>query len=320
MNALLALVLTAADPAGSTAKIGVALGTVELKPAAAPEYAAAAAGAAVENDVWVRTGADGRAALDFADGTELRLDQNTELHVQGPRKVVLKAGVVYARIAQKPDLFVLETKFAPMETSGGLFEVKFIHRDPNSPEFKKVSRTVTEIMTMEGKINVKSRKYAQIVTAGYHCDMVDSQLNTPDPNPNPMIMTAWVNPILAARGAAAGAEMQLRADTYMSRLGQTEQNDPCEAALRGLGASAVPALLDYFKFPATTGDAPRRRAAARVLADVCPPSSADALLKLLKEADAEVKASGVKGLQRLTGKDHGADEKAWAETIKGVRQ
>ena len=37
------------------------------------------------------------------------------------------------------------------------------------------------------------------------------------------------------------------------------------------------------------------------------------------EADAEVKASAVKGLERLTGKSLGADEKAWAEAIKGLR-
>lgn len=318
MNALLALALLAGDPAASTAKIGVALGTVELKPAEAADYAAAAAGTAVEDGVWVRT-VEGQAALDFADGTELRLDRNTELQVQGPRKVVLKTGTIYARIAAKADLFVLETRFAPMETAGGLFEVKFIQRDPNSPEFRKVSRTVTEIMSMEGKINVKSRKYAQVVTAGYNCDMIDQQLNTPDPNPNPMIATAWVNPILAARGGAGSAELQLRAETYMSRLAQKEQDDPCETALRGLGAFAAPVLLDYFKFPATAGEAVRRRAAARVLADVCPASSADALLKLLKEADGDVKASAVKGLQRLTGKDHGTDEKAWTEALKGLR-
>lgn len=318
MNALLALALAVSDPAASTATIGVMLGTVELKPAAAAEYAAATAGAAVESDVWVRTGAASQAAIDFADGTELRLDQNTEIHLQGPRKVALKIGAVFARITQKRDIFVFETKFAPMETAGGTFEFKFIQRDPNSPEYKQVSRTVTSVMTLDGKINVKSRKYAQFVTAGYNCNMIDFQLNTPDPNPNPMIHTAWVNPILAARGSAAGAEISIRAENYISRLADAPQNDPCEAGLRALGAAAAPALVDYFKFPATSRETVRRRAAARVLADVCPPASAGALVKMLKEADAEVKAAAAKGLQRLTGKDHGMDEKAWAEAIKGL--
>ena len=77
MSLLLALAVLSADPSDPAAKLGVLLGAVEIKAAGAAEYAPATAGAAIENDTWVRTGPGARAALDFADGTELRLNENT---------------------------------------------------------------------------------------------------------------------------------------------------------------------------------------------------------------------------------------------------
>ena len=67
------------------AKLTVALGAVQGKGPAQPDWAPLAAGADLEAGSALRTGAGVRAALDFTDGSELRLDENTELTLEQPR-------------------------------------------------------------------------------------------------------------------------------------------------------------------------------------------------------------------------------------------
>lgn len=310
--ALAVALLAGPDPAPrGVAKLGVALGAVESKAGEAGAYAPLAAGADLEADAFVRTGPGGRAALDFPDGTELRLDENTELHVQGPRKVALKLGGVYAVVAaDEAQPFEVTTQYAPLRAGAGTFSASFAKRDPNSKEYKTLSRTETIVWVFDGKVNVISKRYAQFVTAGYTCNLVDAQLNTPDPMEHPYLPTRWVHGILAARGKATD-EVARRARGMLDRLGTVEKDDPNEAGLRDLGALAAPTLATYFKYPA--GGLPaRRRAAARVLADVAPADAAPTLLPLLKDADAAVRQAGARGLKRLTGDDLGKDEAWWA--------
>jgi hypothetical protein len=297
-----------AAPRGA-AKLGVVVGTVETKTGEAGAYAPAAAGAELEADVFVRTGPGARAALDFADGTELRLHENTELHLQGARKAALKLGSVFALVAKdEAQPFEITTQYAPLKAGSGTFLATFLKRDPASKEYKMVSRTETIVAVLAGKVNVISKRYAQFVTAGYICNMVDAQLNTPDPIPEPYLITGWVHEILAARGKA-GQEAAQRANGMIGRMSGAEK-DPFEAGLRGLGALGVPEMSAYLKYPGTGTDHPRRRAVARVLADVAP--AAPSLLPLLKDADGQVRQAGARGLKRLTGEDLGKDEAWWA--------
>lgn len=316
--ALILALVAGAEPPRAVAKLGVVVGTVESKVGEAGAYAPAAAGLDLEADTFVRTGPASRAAIDFPDGSELRLHENTELVVQGARKVSLKLGTSFAVVAlNAAQEFEVTTPFAPLRTASGAFAASFTKRDPNNPLFKTVSRTETSISAFDGKVNVVSKRYAQYLTAGYTCTLVDAQLNTPDPSIEPMVQTRWVHEILAARGKPT-EETGRRARAMLDRLGAVEKDDPNEAGLRGLGALAAPDLARYLKFPAGSFELARRRAAARVLADVAPADAAPSLLPLLKEADAQVRQSGARGLKRLTGEDLGKDEAWWAGDTAAV--
>ncbi len=316
--AMLLVLAAGAESPRAVAKLGIVVGSVETKAGEAGAYAPAAAGLDLEADAYVRTGPASRAAIDFPDGTELRLHENTELVVQGARKVSLTLGATFNVIARhETQEFEVTTPFAPLRTASGSFAASFRKRDPNSPEFKTVSRTETIVSTFDGKVNVVSKRYAQFLTAGYTCKLVDAQLNTPDPTRQPMIQTRWVHEILAARGKAT-AETGRRCAAMLERLGVVANEDPCEAGLRGLGALAAPDLAKHFTYPAAAGDQARRRTIARVLADVAPPDTAPTLLPLLKDADAEVRQAGARGLKRLTGEDLGKDEAWWAGDTAAV--
>ena len=311
--ALALALLAGTDPTPrAVAKLGVLVGTVDTKAGEAGTYAPAAAGAELEADVVVRTGPGARAALDFADGTELRLHENTELHLQDARKTVLKLGSVFALVARnEAQPFEITTPYAPMKAASGTFLVTFLKRDPASREYKMVSRTETIIAVLAGKVNVISKRYAQFVTAGYICNLIDAQLNTPDPISEPYLSTRWIHEILAARGKATDEATQ-RAGGMINRMSGAEKDDPYEAGLRGLGALALPEIAGYLKFPSAATELPRRRAIARVLSDVAPPDAPASLLVLLKDPDAQIRQAGARGLKRLTGEDLGKDEAYWA--------
>jgi hypothetical protein len=310
MTLLAALALLASpDAPRGVAKVSVVIGVVETKAGEAGTYAPATAGADLEPGTFVRTGPGGKAALDFADGSELRLNQNTELEVQGPRKASLKIGGYYALIKKDEAVFEVVTPFAPLKTQEAVYAASFEKRDPSDPLFKTVSRTETKIATFENKVQVVSKRYAQYLTAGYSCNLVDASLNTPDPTLRPMLATRWVHPILLARGKTSD-EAAMRTTAMLDRLGAVEANDPSEAGLRDLGELAAPELAKYVKIPTGAGDLPRRRVAARVLADIA--KNPLDLLPTLRDPDAQIRISGANGLKRLTGEDLGKDDAFWS--------
>lgn len=308
MTLLLCALLESGETARAVAKLSVILGAVETKVGEAGTYAPATAPLDLEADTFVKTGPGARAAIDFPDGSELRLNENTELVVQGGRKASLKIGAYYALI-KKGETFDILTPFAPMKAAEAVYAASFERRDPKDPLYKTVSRTETKLSIFEGKVQVVSKRYAQFVTAGYSCNLVDAQLNTPDPTLNPMLITRWTHPILVARGKPSD-EIGLRANAMLDRLGSVAADDPSEAGLRDLGEYAAPALAQFVKIPTGPSDLPRRRAAVRVLADVA--KDPLQLLPTLRDPDAQVRISGAKGLKRLTGEDLGKDDAYWS--------
>lgn len=309
MTLLFLALLESSESARAAAKLSIVIGTVESKVGEAGTYAPAAAGLDLEADMYVKTGPGARAALDFPDGSELRLNENAELKIDGARKVTLKIGAYYAVVKKGDADFEVTTPFAPLRAKEAVYAASFEKRDPNDPLFKTVSRTETKISVFESKVNVVSKRYAQFLTAGYSCNLVDAQLNTPDPTDQPMLLTRWTHPILVARGKASD-ETSLRASAMLDRLGSVEKNDPNEAGLRDLGEFAAPTLAMYVKTPGGASELSRRRAAARVLSDVA--KNPLDLLPTLRDPDAQVRLSGAKGLKRITGEDLGKDEAFWS--------
>ena len=73
----------------------------------------------------------------------------------------------------------------------------------------------------------------------------------------------------------------------------------------------APPLTRYLQSERSRGNAPRRRMAARILADLAQPWSIKDLIGLLQDADPEVRSQAAAGLRRLTGHTFGMDPAQW---------
>lgn len=317
MGCLLAVLAASALQAenSTVAKLGTAIGTVEMRTPADAPYAPMTPGQGVAGGSWIRTAAGAKAIFDGADGTELRVDEGTELQLSS-RRLELVKGRFQLRVPSGP-AFAIKTKFSPMEIASGWVEISFRERAPDDPLRKTVSRTVTQVICLDGVISVGSRRYTQKLTPGYFCELVDSQLNTPDPAPESVLASAWIHELLLARDPRH-PEMAQRFQTLVRLLGQTRAPQ-AEEVLRALGEKSVPFLAEYLKGPPGPLDAERRRRAAGILADAAPPGAAGDLVEILGDPDPEVRARTAGGLERLTGSNLGFDAAYWrgADIEKG---
>jgi hypothetical protein len=305
----LALALLAgALPAGNEpaiGKLGIALGAVEAKAAGQADFSPLAAGAAIEAGMSVRTGKGVRGAIDFADGSEFRLDEEVLLVFDGPRKLTLLKGQIYARIAEGAP-FLLHSEFSDIFTAQADLDLLFSPRVPNTDQL-----AVTRLFVFLGKTEVKGRRYRQEVSTGYTCSLLGTQLNTPDNMGDPFLPTVWMHPILVARGAEVAPEVDRRVRGMVSRLARTPENDPFEAALKSLGDASFAFIGQYLSTPSNPADAARRIAAARVMGEAATAATAAKLLPLLDNELPEVRVAAAKGLARVAGTDLGSGDAYW---------
>lgn len=300
-------------PRRALAKLALASGTVDARAEADADYKALATGSEIAARTWVRTGAKSKAAFDFGDGTELRVNENSEIFVEDARRLELKVGQIYlVAVKTAPSPFKIKTQFSPIEFAGGSLDASFIHRDPNDPAAKTVSKTVTTVVVLDGTVEVGSRRYNQKLTPGYWCTLVDATLNTPDPIGDPTVPTRWVHDLLLQRGKMT-LEIESRLQNMLQMLGRypKTEEDLSEKGYRSLGELSAPFLAKYLKIPPSPTETTRRRAATRVLADLAGRAQAPDLALTLRDADAETRVAAARGLERLAGTNQRFDEAFW---------
>jgi hypothetical protein len=299
-------------------KTAVVIGTVEARTPADADFKPLAAGASIDDQTWVRTGPKSKAAFELADGSEVRVNEKSEVLIHAGRKLEIKVGEVFVKVSAGP-VFDVKCQFTTAQCDPGLVDISFVHRDPADPARNSISKTVTTVQCYEGKVRVPSRRYTQNVDAGYMCHMMDSQLNTPERAYEASLSSAWVHEILAARGPG-NAELLSRAKELVRMLGSSRAAK-AEEVLKTLGEHATPALVEALKAPPKTYSVAARRASAKLLAASASASSAGDLVAGLKDADVEVRVDVAKGLARISGGDFSYDEKYWrgTDTASGVK-
>ena len=299
---MIAVVLSCLLAAQEAAKVTLIVGGpgLEAKAPDASAFQPLAHGVGVAAGASLRTGAGVKAVLEFADGTELRVGENTELRIAEARKIDFRKGRVYVRIAPGAP-FVLQSEFAPITAESATLDLLFHPPIPGGP------KSLTALHVFEGTAEVRVRRYGQKVGAGYQCTLVDAQLNTPDVISEGVLETHWVHALLRERGRAT-PEVEWRTKEMLQELSVQAKDDPYEWALRSLGELAVPVLADFLRRP---GEGPRRIAAAKIVGEVATAKSAPLLLALLGSAEAETRVQAAKALARAAGKDLGFPETYW---------
>ena len=90
MLALLASLLLADLADGG--KVVLLQGTIETKAPADPDFKPLKAGDAIEDLASIRTAAKSKGLLSLPGGVELRMNEQTELALEAPRKILIKKG------------------------------------------------------------------------------------------------------------------------------------------------------------------------------------------------------------------------------------
>ncbi len=300
MLALLAALLLASTADG---KATVIQGSVEAKPANA-EFAALTAGMPVTAGTTLRTGAGGKALIEFGGGYELRLNEKTEIVLETDKKMLLVRGRVYFKVPKAAAPVDIATELHPMKLDQCMADITYTPRVPNG------APAATAFMVLEGKMQAFSKKFSPVITSGWVATGYGSQLNTPDTIRNMAIDTEWVHSLLVARGTM-DEETAMRTDELIAILSK-ESPDPAEPPLRSLGELAAPGIARFLSKTFLIETQVKRRAvAAQALADAATIKSAPLLVPLLSHKEAGVRVQGGRGLARIAGKDLGYGEDFW---------
>jgi len=312
MLALLAALLIGEDSArtaGGPATLAILQGTIETSVGgtATPPIKP---GDSVDAGTLIKTNAGSRATFVMADGSELRINENTSVSIEGPRKFDLKFGRIFVKIVQTTPPFEINTEHVPIFINQALADIEFSQRVPNG------APAATTIRVVEGSANTTSKKFKARITAGFYNTAIGSQLNTPDPMGNSSLTTAWIHPLLVERGVA-DEETQARAMELIEILGRESSNDPAEAALRLLADLATAELVRFLTKTANGPQPARRTAAVRIIAETGTMKSAAGMVSLLQNPEASTRVVAAQGLARLAGKDLGFNEAYWkGETLE----
>jgi hypothetical protein len=320
MLAILAALLIA-DP-DVTITAAVVQGTVESKATPDAQFVPVKAGAQIPLGSLLHTGAGAKALFEIPGSFELRVNEQTEIVVEGDRKMLLKSGRVFLKIPKAAAPFEIATDLHPVKIDECVMDMEYKPRVPNGPP------AATTYMVLEGKMQTFSKKFSPVISAGWWATGFGGQLNTPDSIRNSAMDTAWVHSLLVERGKT-DEETLLRTDELLTILANVKENDPAEAALRSLGELAAPGIARWLGRSVLETQVARRAAASRTLADAATMKSAPLLSGLLTHEEAQVRVILARGLTRLAGgKDLGyndgywkgdkleAGQKAWEEWVK----
>lgn len=296
MALLAALLLTVADPVG---KVAI------LQGAATANDVPLKSGDPVEAGAVIKTVGGTRVAIDFPDGCELRINENTQITVVGPRKLDLKEGRFFIRVVKGAAKFEIQTQHFPIEVAQqAVLDIKFKDRVPNGDP------AATAIMCLEGKAFAQGPRFPLNLFAGFWASGVGKQLNTPDPLKNGALDTSWVHPLLLERGKES-EETANRAMELINILGK-ETPDPVEPAMKTLGDFVTPELVRFLQRSTLPQQMAKRAAATRIIAEAGTMKSASALAGLLQHPEPEVRVIAAQGLARLAGgKDQGFNDAYW---------
>ena len=319
MLALLASLLLADLADGG--KVALLQGTIETKGAADADFRPLKVGEAVEEICSIRTPAKSKALLNLPGGVELRINEQTEIALEGARKIQIKKGRLMLLVPKGPPPFEIRTEHHPMKTEGCTVDISYQPRVPNG------APATLYIMVLEGNVKAFARNFTPVIYPGYVASAFGTQLNTPDSVRNGSMDTEWVHSLLVEQGQQT-EETQNRTIELISILSKQAQDDPAEAALRSLGELAAPEIARWLGRSYLETQVARRKAAARALADAATLKSAPLLAGLLTHQDPQVRVLVAGGLARLAGKDLGykddywkgdkieAGQKAWEDWVK----
>jgi hypothetical protein len=298
-------VVVARPATQSVGQLALATGAVFVCPSDSQQWRPLESGGAVEAGMKVRTGPKVRCEFKLADGSEVRLNTDTEVMLPAARRVEVAAGQVFSSVQKQSDGAPFVVNAAPARTMmtalGTAFDVTC----------QSGSATLTVV---EGSVKVESAGNENVIAGGESLTISGGQFGDKKQVDNLMRATQWVDEILVLKGRD-NPELARRIDDIFAQLGHEKMWYLQAQEVRRLGDHCVVPLTRYIQSDRskTPDEQMKRREAARIVGDVATTWAIPELINLLADADGDVRYSAAVALQRLTGQSLGRRPEQWRD-------
>jgi ferric-dicitrate binding protein FerR (iron transport regulator) len=285
----------------AVARLALATGAVEVLPPGG-EWQPLATGASIPPNTRVRTADKVRCEFVLADGSELRLNANSEVKFNSNRAADLLGGQIFSSLSPGNVPFTVGAAQATITGAGVQFDLAVPQQD----------RAVVTVVSGSTRIVGRDKAAAQTVGSGQRMTIVAGDAGRKEQVYDLMVATNWVNELLMMKGRDT-AELRSRIDGLFAQIGHEKMATMYEAEIRALGDHCFIPLTRYVQSEASkrADQQHKRITAARILSDVATPWCIPELIGLLKDHDGEVRYFAARALQRLTQTGQGYSPDDW---------
>jgi anti-sigma factor RsiW len=289
-------------------QLALATGAVFVCPSGSDDWRPLESGGVVPAGIKVRTGPSVRCEFKMVDGSEVRLNAQTEVTLASARRVEVAGGQVFSSVRRQPEGEQFVVRAGPADATltalGTSFDVSCSPRQ-------------TTLTVVEGSVKLEAAGGAADVVKGGEAITLDDGGRFGEKRQVESLMraTQWVDEILVLKGRD-NPELAKRIDDIFAQLGHEKMWHLNAQEVRRLGDHCVVPLTRYIQSERSRGgsvDEMKRREAARIVCDVATTWAIPELINLLSDADGDVRYNAAKALQRLTGQSHGLRPEQWRD-------
>jgi hypothetical protein len=260
----------------------------------------------VDTGATLRTGADVRCEFATPEGSQIRMNAETEVRVSDQRQFELTKGQLWSCVREGQPPLAVKAANATITAQEAQFDLA-----------KQNGEAVLTVV--QGTATVRDKQGERTVEAGQRVTLVDGQIAEDRRALDAILDTSWVHEVLLLKGSD-DPEYIDRMNRLLARIGEAKLSILYEEEIRRQGDACVSPLVSYVQSDQSREQTDKRRRAARIVADVAQPRSIPDLVNLLSDEDSFVRRSAAEGLLRLTGHDHGRPPPEWqTETWAGCQ-
>jgi ferric-dicitrate binding protein FerR (iron transport regulator) len=295
-------------PQASKTQLVFAKGAIEMLAPADDTWRPLATGGSVDPQTRVRTGASGRCEFRTPDGSEVRLNGNTELVFHTNRKLELAQGQVWSNVAEDDEPYQIDVPQAQAKVTA------------LGTQFDLACGVLATVLTVvQGTTRVEGSSSRVDVHFGEQAKIVAGAVAERRRVHDLVVATSWVHEILMLKGHD-NAELAKRMDDMLAQIGNAKMSFMVEKEILQLGDHCVLPLTRFIQSAESKQDRQKRANAARILAKIARPWSVEDLIGLLDDHDREVRFHAAKALERLTdGQTHGLTPESWRDAAADNR-